>query len=395
MNFLVNCLSIICVAAIYPLYAETPLSISLDSGGVTINGTKVSSLSNGPNPTLTITLEQLSTILGRPSRVEHGRKSSTEIDLWDASGIFLCPGANVDHFGVSLSNEFAVTRSPQGVFNGTLSIEKIPISLDVSVSLINTQLDELTFRQVEMFSWGTSWELKYPTHVVELICNKQGKITAVHISAKSKKDLANPPSQTEANTSTNLPPVPETRKLSNVGDQNTLHAPTELPIVTLRESPAEQCSVAERALDKAWSDLTPQQKSALRKGERDWIKIKDSMAVNDPGRLEEIQKRTQYLKSFSMSSTSTEAIPNFGYARRIVGQWQGTRHICAFYKNGGFALDPQPGDEPIGKWRVEGDKIITQYGDGSSEVIERIVEFTTGIMIVESNGKRYSFKRLK
>ena len=96
-----------------------------------------------------------------------------------------------------------------------------------------------------------------------------------------------------------------------------------------------------------------------------------------------------------MSSTSTEAIPNFGYAGRIVGQWRGSRHIRAFYKNGGFSLDPRPGDEPIGKWRVEGDKIITQYGDGSSEVIERIVEFTTSIMTVESNGKRYSFKRLK
>lgn len=62
-------------------------------------------------------------------------------------------------------------------------------------------------------------------------------------------------------------------------------------------SPAEECAVAERDLNKAWSDLTSQQKSALRQGERSWIRMKESIPVDDPKRLKLIQQRREYLES--------------------------------------------------------------------------------------------------
>jgi uncharacterized protein YecT (DUF1311 family) len=207
-----------------------------------------------------------------------------------------------------------------------------------------------------------------------------------------------------ADTPTNVRPGQEKGKPSNGNSQSSVTLSDSAPAapqnalettVTIPVSLAEQYAEAERNLNKAWTAMTSQQKSALREEQRNWIKMKDSISVSDPKWLQEIRKRTEYLKSLSLSSTSRAAIPNVNYATRIIGQWQGSRHIRAFYEHGGFALDPEPGDEPLGKWRVEGDKIMTRYGDGSSEVVERIVEFRPDFMIVESNGQSYSYKRVK
>jgi hypothetical protein len=77
----------------------------------------------------------------------------------------------------------------------------------------------------------------------------------------------------------------------------TQSPPLAHPPSPLRMTPSEQFAAAERDLNKAWSDLTLQQKSELRQDERKWITMKDNIPTNDSKRLRIIQQRTEYLKS--------------------------------------------------------------------------------------------------
>jgi hypothetical protein len=49
--------------------------------------------------------------------------------------------------------------------------------------------------------------------------------------------------------------------------------------------------------------------------------------------------------------------PESDYSQRIIGEWQGARHIRAFYPDGTFNLDPYPGKPPLGRWTISEDRL--------------------------------------
>jgi hypothetical protein len=107
-----------------------------------------------------------------------------------------------------------------------------------------------------------------------LIVAPTGVITIAYVTSRARP------------SSTGTPGQPE----SSVGK-------TGQPEMPLTVSPEEQAAAAEGDLDRAWSRLNSQQKNAIRQEERDWIKMKERIPINDPRRAEEVRKRARYLWS--------------------------------------------------------------------------------------------------
>jgi hypothetical protein len=80
--------------------------------------------------------------------------------------------------------------------------------------------------------------------------------------------------------------------------------------------------------------------------------------------------------------------------QKLVGEWRGRRHIRAYYADGSFTLDPQPGGKPLGTWKLKGRQLITQFTEGSAPMSERIVKITDTEMIDIYDGTRYTYKRV-
>lgn len=97
--------------------------------------------------------------------------------------------------------------------------------------------------------------------------------------------------------------------------------------------------------------------------------------------------------------------PNSDYSQRIVGEWQGTRHIQAFYRDGTFNLDPYPGKPPLGRWAISEDRLTiiftSDFGDDPDPEVDRIVKLTKSDLVIEvvskrkDRGARYSYKRVR
>jgi hypothetical protein len=94
------------------------------------------------------------------------------------------------------------------------------------------------------------------------------------------------------------------------------------------------------------------------------------------------------------------------YSQRIIGEWQGARHIRAFYPDGTFNLDPYPGKPPLGRWTISGDRLTiiftTTFGDDPNPEVDRIVKLTKNDLVIEvlsanrkDRGARYPYKRVR
>jgi hypothetical protein len=83
------------------------------------------------------------------------------------------------------------------------------------------------------------------------------------------------------------------------------------------------------------------------------------------------------------------------FTRQIVGEWEGPRHIRVFYADGGFSLDPQPGDKPMGKWKINGNQPQTQFHEEPAPMRERIAKITDTEMITIYRGRRSTYKRVQ
>jgi hypothetical protein len=66
---------------------------------------------------------------------------------------------------------------------------------------------------------------------------------------------------------------------------------------------ADFLAAAERDLTQAWLNLSPQQRNALRQEERNWIKLKDSIPIDD--RVEVVRQRTLYLRALQQNQRSS------------------------------------------------------------------------------------------
>jgi hypothetical protein len=49
--------------------------------------------------------------------------------------------------------------------------------------------------------------------------------------------------------------------------------------------------------------------------------------------------------------------PESDYSQRIISEWQGVRHIRAFYPDGTFNLDTSPSKPPLGRWTISEDRL--------------------------------------
>jgi hypothetical protein len=96
--------------------------------------------------------------------------------------------------------------------------------------------------------------------------------------------------------------------------------------------------------------------------------------------------------------------PESDYSQRIIGEWQGARHIRAFYPDGTFNLDPYPGKPPLGR-TISQDRLTiiftTDFGDDSNREVDRIVKLTKSDLVIEviserkDRGARYSYKPVR
>ena len=94
-------------------------------------------------------------------------------------------------------------------------------------------------------------------------------------------------------------------------------------------------------------------------------------------------------------SAAIAKTPDSDYSQRILGEWAGPRHIRAFYADGSFTLDPQPGVPPLGRWNIRGDRLIITFRDDPKPEVNRIIKITDAEMIIEAFGARYTYKRVK
>jgi hypothetical protein len=83
-----------------------------------------------------------------------------------------------------------------------------------------------------------------------------------------------------------------------------------------------------------------------------------------------------------------------GLAHKLVGEWQGARHIEAYYPDGSFTLDPTPGVKPFGTWKLVDHRLITQLVDEKPPMIVHIVAITDSELITTYQGRRFVHKRL-
>jgi hypothetical protein len=81
-------------------------------------------------------------------------------------------------------------------------------------------------------------------------------------------------------------------------------------------------------------------------------------------------------------------------AHKLVGEWQGPRHIRVYYADGSFTLDPQPGAKPLGTWKLEGRMLITQFAEDPKPMVEQIVKVTDTEIVSIYDGTRYTYKRV-
>jgi hypothetical protein len=81
-------------------------------------------------------------------------------------------------------------------------------------------------------------------------------------------------------------------------------------------------------------------------------------------------------------------------AKKLIGEWQGSRHIEAYYPDGSFTLDPTPGVKPFGTWKLEDHRLITLFGDETPPMIVHIVAITDSELITTYQGRRFVHKRL-
>jgi hypothetical protein len=97
--------------------------------------------------------------------------------------------------------------------------------------------------------------------------------------------------------------------------------------------------------------------------------------------------------------------PESDYSQRIIGEWQGARHIRAFYPNGTFNLDRYPGKPPLGRWTISEDRLTiiftNDFGDEPNPEVDRIVKLTESDLVIEvvsdrkDRGARYAYKRVR
>ena len=113
-----------------------------------------------------------------------------------------------------------------------------------------------------------------------------------------------------------------------------------------------------------------------------------------------------WLRSFAISrkkapssdaATKTRAESSGDLGSRLVGKWQGGRHVTQYFADGTFILDPdivpQPIRESIARWRVEGNKLITiQAGQTFTETI---VSLTESELITKNQHGTFHHERVK
>jgi len=107
----------------------------------------------------------------------------------------------------------------------------------------------------------------------------------------------------------------------------------------------------------------------------------------------------------AQASVINAKAPESDYSQRINGEWQGVRHIRAFYPDGTFNLDPYPGKCPLGRWTISKDRLtiifITDFGEDPNPEVDRIVKLTETDLVIEvvserkDRGARYSYKRVR
>lgn len=171
-------IAVICL--IFPLCAlhgQASHAIAIDESGITVDGKKVSSGSR-----FTISLKELTTVIGKPSRIEHGKRGIAD-NIWDDIGITFAPDTKpgADAFGVGFAKGFTHAKN---FYTGTITIDGIPISASTSMTLANTQLEKHAFEKPYLYQGGGStWELKYPSFIIRAVCNKDGKFSGICIRA--------------------------------------------------------------------------------------------------------------------------------------------------------------------------------------------------------------------
>jgi hypothetical protein len=171
-------IAVICfILPLGALRGQTSHAIAIDDNGITVDGKRVSSGSH-----FTISLKDLTTALGKPSRIEHGRRGIVN-HIWDDIGITFAPDAKpgADAFGVGFAKGFTNAKN---LYTGILTIDGTPISASTSMTFANSQLEKHAFEKRYLYpGGGSTWELKYPSFIIRAVCDKDGKFSGISVRA--------------------------------------------------------------------------------------------------------------------------------------------------------------------------------------------------------------------
>jgi hypothetical protein len=166
--------SAVVVVSVSSLFAADQ-SVSIDSDGVTVNGVRVSVTNKGVRVT---SLDQMRNALRKPVKVVQ-TKLGEETAIWD--GIALMPDIKNNILSIHLQD-----FPGEGTWLGSLSIERVPIRADTSVSLVNASLEGRAFKQTSSLpSGGSIWDLNYDNFLVRLSCDSQSRVRTVIVLSTS------------------------------------------------------------------------------------------------------------------------------------------------------------------------------------------------------------------
>lgn len=170
-----------------PSHLIRPKTISIENGTVSINGSVV---------------QNVESVLGKPERIESGRSSGAEIDIWDSIGLRVYPneaGKPYLQLDVFLSDENNVNNCPQKTYEGELLVSGFSVSSTTNIKALNASLGSKALMRTEGKDYPT-YSGQHGAAGIEILCDAKGVIHTVSVlpGGLPKSELPETPAQRSA-----------------------------------------------------------------------------------------------------------------------------------------------------------------------------------------------------
>lgn len=151
-----------------PPHPIRPKTISIENGAVSVDGALV---------------QDVESVLGKPERIESGRSSGAEIDIWDSIGLRVYPnetGKPYRRLDVFFSDENKVTSCPKMNFQGELLVDGFSVSSTTNIKALNASLGSKALIRTER-GGSPLYTGQYGKGAIEVLCNHKGLIQTISV----------------------------------------------------------------------------------------------------------------------------------------------------------------------------------------------------------------------